>query len=1118
MTVFSRLVPTVVTSYIVQTGSLCVRVSPYDTDNEKYYDLAGSLGFITSTFVSLYYPSLKAKYIRGTALPSLLSLAPRQLLVTTALGIWSLRLGTFLAMRAIKAGSDSRFDDVKSQPGIFTFYWLAQATWVVLVGLPVYMVNVIPPTLHPLLGMTDVLAGTLFTGSFLFEVIADKQKSAWRKAKDSKEHEEKFISSGLWSISRHPKFSYVGEVGNWIAIWALAAGSIRTPNYPLGTLLLAGISPLFTWFLVRKVSGVPPLEAAGDKRFGGDPKWEEYKKFVPGTRPHLLQNARLWTGEKNGTQVLLADILIDRGLIKAVGKLEARLLKQYGPELVVIDAEEAWITPGIVDLHSHMGDFSLPSLNGASDGNSPKGLILPWLRSIDGLNTHDLSYETSIAGGITTALVLPGSGDSIGGQAFVIKPRKTDERSTTAMVLEPPYNINSSFPVVDGPPRWRHMKHACGENPSGWYGVTRMDTIWAFREAYNTAKQIQKKQDAYCSRVMSNDWEGLGEYPESLQWESLVDVLRGKVKVNVHCYMAEDFDGLVRLSNEFEFPIAAFHHASEAYLVPDLIKKTYGPTPAIALFATNSRYKLEAYRASEFAPRILATHGIDVVMKSDHPVLNSRYLVYEAQQAHFYGFPANLAMASVTTTPARAMGMDHRIGFIREGWDADLVIWDSHPLNLGATPKQVFIDGIPQLKNPHIARKPLAFQNPPIVPDFDDDAKEAVEYEGLPPLDPKPIRGRPVVFVNVRSVLATDLSNDVEELFSASSDDVLGTAVAVDGRLVCVGECRLDSIVDAEVVNLQGGAIWPALTTFGAPLGLEHIQAEPSTVDGSLFDVLSNDGVPAIVGGNGAAIRAVDGLQFLTRDALLAYRSGVTTGIVAPLRSSVVNGLGVSFSLAASNKLEPGAVLHEVTALHTTVSHLVSGSISTQIAVLRRLLLHPVHGPLKGYVQRVLDGDIPLVIEAYGADIIATLVLLKREVEQVTAKTIKMTITGATEAHLLAKELGEAGIGVVLVPARATPTFWENRRILPGPPLTEHTDLSRLIAHNVTVGLGVLEIWDARNTRFEAAWAQYSAGGKISKSEAFAIVSTNLERLLSRPLAGHDLAVLSSRRKLVDVL
>jgi imidazolonepropionase-like amidohydrolase len=173
--------------------------------------------------------------------------------------------------------------------------------------------------------------------------------------------------------------------------------------------------------------------------------------------------------------VISGDVLIDKGLIKGVGHFgSANLLKMYGSELVVIDAKDAWVTPGIVDIHSHLGDAASPELQGAVDDNSPKGTIQPWLRSLDGLNTHDDAYPLSIAGGVTTALILPGSGNAIGksytalrvqhsktetgGQAFAIKLRKTQERSTTSMVLEAPYQINSSFPDSALPPRWRHMK------------------------------------------------------------------------------------------------------------------------------------------------------------------------------------------------------------------------------------------------------------------------------------------------------------------------------------------------------------------------------------------------------------------------------------------------------------------------------------------------------------------------------------------------------------------------------------------------------------------------------------------------------------------------------------
>ncbi len=140
----------------------------------------------------------------------------------------------------------------------------------------------------------------------------------------------------------------------------------------------------------------------------------ENDRFVPGTKPTLIKNAKIWTGLHNGTQVLEADILIDKGLIMGVGSYGNGLLEAYGSSLEVVDAHGAWVTPGIVDLHSHLGDYPSPELEGASDGNSVQGTAQPWLRSLDGLNTHDDSYPLSIAGGVTTALILPGSANAIG--------------------------------------------------------------------------------------------------------------------------------------------------------------------------------------------------------------------------------------------------------------------------------------------------------------------------------------------------------------------------------------------------------------------------------------------------------------------------------------------------------------------------------------------------------------------------------------------------------------------------------------------------------------------------------------------------------------------------------
>lgn len=202
----------------------------------------------------------------------------------------------------------------------------------------------------------------------------------------------------------------------------------------------------------------------------------------------------------------------------------------------------------------------------------------------------------------------------------------------------------------------------------------------------------------------------------------------------------------------------------------------------------------------------------------------------------------------------------------------DLVIWDSHPLALGATPKQVIIDGVPQLTSPHVNEKPASFQHAPRTPDYDKEAADAVKYEGLPPLGPTRIRSGVVLFTNVSSVWLR--SPDSDEVFNALDESPAenGGVVVVDhGRVSCTG-AHLDCIStltmdDYETVDLKAGSLQPGLVTVGSQLGLQDIAMETSTTDGYVYNLLAGD-PPAIVGGTGYVPKAVDGLVYGTRDAL----------------------------------------------------------------------------------------------------------------------------------------------------------------------------------------------------------------------------------------------------------
>ncbi|KAG5220251.1 Carbohydrate esterase family protein [Salix suchowensis] len=298
-------------------------------------------------------------------------------------------------------------------------------------------------------------------------------------------------------------------------------------------------------------------------------------RFVPNTKPVLIKNATIWTGETSGYETL-----------RELGYAWVRVTDKQLPPLFKFPSR-------IVDLHSHLGVLSSPALRGSSDGNSRKGLVQPWLRSLDGLNTHDEAYQLSISGGVTTANVLPGSANSIGGQAFTIKLRPTKERSTSSMLLEPPFTLNGTEFDPSVPPRWRQMN-------------------------YETARKIKVSQDEFCAKAQAGLWNEIGDFPEDLQWEALVDVLRGRVK-------ASDY-GRVSLPPK---------QLTEYTTCPDLLKKTYGHPPAVAIFATNGRYKREAYRGSEFAARILADNGLNVVMKTTHKLWRSPFLPVSPETPNF---------------------------------------------------------------------------------------------------------------------------------------------------------------------------------------------------------------------------------------------------------------------------------------------------------------------------------------------------------------------------------------------------------------------------------------------------------------------------------------------------
>ncbi|KAJ1026294.1 hypothetical protein NDA16_002381 [Ustilago loliicola] len=875
----------------------------------------------------------------------------------------------------------------------------------------------------------------------------------------------------------------------------------------------------------------------------------------------VIRNATLWTGNDGGNEVLHErDVLLSQGIIKNVSHTKDNAFFSHAGEadkVKVVDAAGRWVTPGLVDMHVHLAVGAVPALPGQDDTNSIGNNINPYLRTIDGMNQHDVSFRKSLAGGITTGLVLPGSANSMGGQAFPIKYRQPSSHLPQDRLIEPPtslaklgqgqgadqhfshdYDIETGLYRNDSSSSWRYMKMACGENARRVYKITRFDEAWDFRRTFSAARDLKNKQDAFCDSAKSfSALHGASdapstlaeaEFPDDLELEALVALLRGKVKLNTHCYTQVDFEAFVRHSNEFQFPVAAFHHAHESYLVPDLLKQTYGNvTPAIAIFSTNANYKFEAYFGTPFSGPILASHNITPIYKSDHPVTDSRRILNQAAQAHHFGLEERDALRSVISAPAERLGLDHRLGYIKKGWDADLVVWNTHPLRIGATPIEVVIDGVPQL-GPHApvpaptlphggdasvkSKTSVAAPAAPKRGNFSAEIEavkksydEIIRFEKLAFPSAKTPTPNCTVFTNVRQRFVRARDHKTRSSSTSFSSASGGRIVVSGGKILCSGEaCDASSCPSSgavHVVDTQGGVVLPGITSFGSNLGLTDIVSEAEASDGYTLDPVGSDNAISQTFEYlraWPAARAVDGLQWGGHDLVRARASGVTKAIVFPQSDTFFSGLSVKFDTGAKNVLDAGAVEVEEVAAHITLTHNGAGgpSISEQIGLLRQLLTTGQDSDAKTVTgsndvwRRVAAGELPLVVTALRADHISQVLRLVD-----AFPSVKLVISGAAEGHLVADELAKRNVGVLLIP-QTWPRTFDELRGLSGPPLTRETTLSSLLKAGVKVGLKIEEGWMAANLLWDATRAALETNGLVSKDQIVELVSSGIDDVL----------------------
>lgn len=294
----------------------------------------------------------------------------------------------------------------------------------------------------------------------------------------------------------------------------------------------------------------------------------------------VLRNATLFDGE---SFIDAVDIRFSKGAVISVSPTSTESLSLAD----IIDLEGKYVTPGLVDMHSHHLVDAWPHIRPSDDTNEMNpatGPLTPFVRALDSMKTSDLATAIIASGGITSSLILPGSANVMGGEGFLVKNAPLSGPNGEEVVEE--ILLEHGIPQND---RRRYMKMACGENPKRVYDHTRMGNAWVFRHHMERARELVEKQDSWClsaavaresgdrnaieALMTSVNGEKVG-LPEELELDSSTAILRGKIGVNIHCYEPEDFEDMLLHSKEFGFRIQAFHHALSAWKVPELIKES----------------------------------------------------------------------------------------------------------------------------------------------------------------------------------------------------------------------------------------------------------------------------------------------------------------------------------------------------------------------------------------------------------------------------------------------------------------------------------------------------------------------------------------------------------------
>lgn len=448
------------------------------------------------------------------------------------------------------------------------------------------------------------------------------------------------------------------------------------------------VTPILVALTLALLAPAPPAAAQADS----EPAWKSAgpmdpypSTYEPLEAPALLvRGATVLTGA--GPRLEGASVLVENGRITAVGQdLDAPV------GATVVDATGLWITPGLIDTHSHLGVYPSPGVDAHSDGNEATDPNTAQVWAEHSVWPQDPGFALALAGGVTSLQILPGSANLFGGRSVTLK--NVPSRTVQGM----------KFP---GAPYG--LKMACGENPKRVYGdrggpATRMGNFSEYRAAWIEAVDYRDSWERWRDRQAGDGDDAGGQggreggKPDrDLQMETLAGVLDGDILVHMHCYRADEMAQVLDLADEFGYRVSSFHHGVEAYKIRDLLAED---DVCANLWADWWGFKMEAFDGIQENIALVDEAGACAIVHSDSASGIQR-LNQEAAKALRAGREGGIdlsyedAVRWITANPAKALGIDDETGTLEPGKMADLVIWSGDPFSTYSRAEKVFVDGV----------------------------------------------------------------------------------------------------------------------------------------------------------------------------------------------------------------------------------------------------------------------------------------------------------------------------------------------------------------------------------------------------------------------------------------